>query len=175
MGDRQAAAGVAAGRINAKARVIGRCGRRRSRRDALRVGNVVVVAVIVIVVYAIVVLLRRHGHGIIARRGLSIGADLGALSDAPRVRIRSLARVGPDRVRLVLAPEDAQVVRDGAGAPDLDLVVWLHEEDFGFGLLQEWQQGDRLLAIVLPPGGRLVRLRSVDDLQHLTLRRVGDN
>lgn len=138
-------------------------------------GNVVVVAVIVIVVYAIVVVLRRRGHGIVARRGLSIGADLGALSDAPRVRIQSLAAVGPDRVRLVLAPEDVQVVEAPTpGAPDLDLVVWLREEEFGFGLLQAWQQGDRLVAIVLPPGGRLVRLRSVDDLQHLTLRRVGD-
>lgn len=135
-----------------------------------------VVAVIVIVVSAIVVLLRRRGHGIVARRGLSIGADLGALSDAPRVRIQSLATVGPDRLRLILAPEEAQVAKDPApGAPDLDLVVWLREEEFGFGLLREWQRADRLLAIVLPPGGRLVRLRSIDDLQHLTLRRVDDD
>ena len=139
-------------------------------------GNLAVVVLVVLVVYSTVVLLRRRGHGIIARRGLSIGADLGALSDAPRVRIQSFAAAGPDRVRLVLAPEKVQIDRDPApGSPDLDLMVWLREEEFGFGLLQEWQKSGHLIAMVLPPGGRLVRLRSVDDLQHLTLRRAGDD
>ena len=47
--------------------------------------NVVVVVVVALVAWYIVARIRRS-HGIVARRGLSIGADLGTLSDAPRMR-----------------------------------------------------------------------------------------
>jgi hypothetical protein len=48
----------------------------------------------------------------------------------------------------------------------------LNEDDFGFGLLREWQRAGTAVAIVMPPDSHIVRLRSVDDLQPLTLRRV---
>ena len=96
--------------------------------------------------------------------GSSIGADLGALADQPRVQVVSVTQLGPERARLVLRPE-----LEGA---DLDLVVVLREGELGFELLHDWNRDGSLLAIVIPPGSRLVRLRSIDDLQPLTLRRA---
>jgi hypothetical protein len=114
---------------------------------------------------------RRYRRGIVAERGMSVGADLGSLADKPRVRVRAVSRVGPDRVRLILSPETGP--DDGLStSPDLDLVVFLSEEEFGFEQLHEWKRSDSPLAIVLPPDSRIVRLRSIDDLQPLTLRRV---
>jgi hypothetical protein len=130
------------------------------------VANIAVVVVIALVVAAVVYRLRRHGDGIVARRGMSIGADLGAMGDRPRVRVRAVTPAGADRVRLLLAPE--------AVAAEMDLVVALGEDEFGFDLLQRWQRSQCLLAIVIPPDSHLVRLRSIDDLQHLTLRRADD-
>ena len=46
------------------------------------------------------------------------------------------------------------------------------EDEVGFGLLRDWQQTQSLLAVVLLPDSPLVRLRSLGDLQPLTLRRV---
>jgi hypothetical protein len=136
------------------------------------------VAVVVLVAFLACYLgaiFRRRGRGIVARRGMSIGADLGALADQPRVRVRALTKAGPDRFHLVLTPE--QGAADGPGlipSSDLDLVVLLSEEDFGFNLLHEWKRSESPLAIVIPPDSRIVRLRSIDDLQPLTLRRVDD-
>ena len=115
--------------------------------------------------YGVTFVLRRR-HGLVAERGLSIGADLGMLGDAPRVRVAAVTQAGPDRVRLALARE--------SGDEDLELVVSLSEDDFGFGLLHDWQRSQAALAIVMPPDSRIVRLRSVDDLQPLTLRRVDE-
>jgi hypothetical protein len=62
------------------------------------------------------------------------------------------------------------------GRPDgLAFVVALGEDDFGFGLLHDWKASASLIAMVLPPGSKLIRLRSVDSLQHLSLRRVEDS
>jgi len=115
---------------------------------------------------------NRHRRGLVPQRGTSVGADLGALSDKPRVRVRTVTPVGADRVHLVLAADpddvDRSVITDPA---DLDLVVFLHEGEVGLELLHEWTRSQTLLAMVIPPGSRLVRLRSIDDLQPLTLRR----
>jgi hypothetical protein len=109
----------------------------------------------------------RRRQGLVAQRGTSIGADLGALADQARVRVRSVMKEGPDRVRVVLTPEaDPET--------DLDLVVLLREDEFGFELLHEWKRSERSIAIVMPPDSRIVRLRSIDDLQPLTLRRVDE-
>jgi hypothetical protein len=135
------------------------------------VANVALVLLLLLLVWYIISFLRRRG--IVARRGLSIGADLGMLADTPRVRVRAVTKAGPDRVRLVLSPEPSPV--EGSGlttSSDLDLVVYLREEEFGFGLLHEWKRAESSIAIVIPPNSPLVRLRSVDDLQPLTLRRV---
>jgi hypothetical protein len=127
--------------------------------------NVVVVLVVALVAWYIVARIRRS-HGLVARRGLSIGADLGMLGDAPRVRVASVGRAGSQLVRVVLTPE--------TGAADLDLLVSLTDDDFGLDLLRQWQDSQEALGIVMPPDSHIVRLRSVADLQPLTLRRVDD-
>jgi hypothetical protein len=128
------------------------------------VANLVLILVVVLVTWYVVSFVRRRRHGLVAERGLSIGADLGMLGDAPRVRVAAVTQAGPERVRLALARE--------GGDEDLDLLVSLSADDFGFGLLRDWQRSQAALAIVMPPDSRIVRLRSVDDLQPLTLRRV---
>jgi hypothetical protein len=130
------------------------------------VANVVLVVVLLLIVWFVVSFVRRR-QGLVAQRGTSIGADLGALADQARVRVRSVMKEGPDRVRVVLTPEaDPET--------DLDLVVLLREDEFGFELLHEWKGSERSIAIVMPPDSRIVRLRSIDDLQPLTLRRVDE-
>jgi hypothetical protein len=107
---------------------------------------------------------QRHRRSFVPQRGTSVGADLGAMADKPRVRVRTVDPVGSERVHLVLAPEDA-------ASADMDLVVFLQEGEGGLDLLLEWERSQAPLAMVIPPGSRLVRLRSIDDLQPLTLRR----
>jgi hypothetical protein len=120
-------------------------------------------------------IVRRGGRGIVARRGMSVGADLGTMADKSRVRVLSVTRVGPDNVRLVLTPEPGPSTRPGLSpSPDLDLLVSLGEDDFGFELLHEWERSQTSIAIVMPPDSRIVRLRSVEDLQPLTLRRADE-
>jgi hypothetical protein len=80
------------------------------------------------------------------------------------VVVHAVTTRGPGTVSLVLT-------RDADGT-DLDLVVSLQEDDFGYELLRQWQRSGTKVAIVMPPDSRIVRLRSVDDLQPLTLRRV---
>ena len=84
-----------------------------------------------------------------------------------------MSKVGPDRVRLVLTPETDRG-HELSPSSDLDFVVLLSDEEFGLDLLQEWKRSESSIAIVIPPDSRIVRLRSVDDLQPLTLRRVDD-
>jgi hypothetical protein len=140
------------------------------------VANVAVVLLVLLLAWGVVSILRRNRRGIVAERGMSIGADLGALADQPRVRVRAVTQEGADRVRLVLTPEAGPIDGSGPGtSPDLDLVVFLSEGDFGLRLLHEWEQTQGLVALVEPPGGRIVRLRSMADLQPLTLRRVDDD
>jgi hypothetical protein len=117
-------------------------------------------------------LVRRVG-GIVPKRGMGIRADLGELADKPRVRVREVAKAGPARVRLVLTPEPGPAdVPLPTTSSDLELVVSGPDQQFGFELLCEWQRSQSVLAVVMPPDSRIVRLRSIDDLQPLTLRRV---
>ncbi len=137
------------------------------------VANAVLLFAAVLLPWYVVSYIRRHRRGIVAERGMSIGADLGALSDQARVRVDSVTSIGPDRIRVVLVPAP----RPDDGAPrapeDLDLVVLMAPDDFGLQLLRDWMHSQVTLAIVVPPGSRLVRLRSIEDLQPLTLRREG--
>ena len=139
-------------------------------------GNIALFVLAVVVVATIVWYLRFHGTGIVARRGLSIGADLGTMGDRQRVRVQSVTKTGPDRVHVLLLPEASSTDGSGSVAPsDLDFVVSLTDEEFGFQLLNQWQRSASSLAVVIPPGTRLVRLRSIDDLQHLTLSRIAED
>jgi hypothetical protein len=127
------------------------------------VASVALVIVFALVTWVVVSFVRSRRHGLEAKRGLSIGADLGLLADAPRVAVQAVTSADPDTVRLVLTPDSG---------PDIDLVVLLKEDDFGFGLLRQWQQDRTAVALVMPPGSHIVRLRSIEDLQPLTLRRL---
>ncbi|MDP9073000.1 MAG: hypothetical protein M3N98_02295 [Actinomycetota bacterium] len=119
--------------------------------------------VLLVLIWYVTSVLWRRRHGIIPKRGIGTDADLGALSDKPRIRVRAVTVAGPNRVRVVLTP--------GPGS-DLDMVVELADDDFGYGLLQQWCRSAQALAIVIPPDSSIVRLRSIDDHQHLSLRRV---
>lgn len=137
--------------------------------------NLAVVLVMLVLGWCVVSGVRRRGD-IVAKRGMSIGADLGSLADKPRVCVHSVTKIGPDHVRLILAPQPSPGGNhEFATAGDLDLVVFLRDEEFGFELLHEWKQSESALAIVMPADSRIVRLRSIDDLQPLTLRRVDEN
>lgn len=125
--------------------------------------NVALLLAVLVASWLVFQYVQRNRRRLVPERGTSVGADLGALSDLPRVRVQSVTIHGPDQVRVVLTPESGT---------DLDFLVSMTEDDFGFGLLNEWQQSGRPVAIVCPAGTRLVRLRSIDDLQPLTLRRV---
>ena len=121
---------------------------------------------------AAVVWVNRHRRSFVPQRGTSVGADVGALSDKPRVRVRAVTPVGADRFHLVLDADPDDVEGAARTDPaDLDLVIFLHEGEVGLEILQEWMRSQVLLGMVIPPHSRLVRLRSIDDLQPLTLRR----
>jgi hypothetical protein len=141
--------------------------------NARGMGSLVVVLLLALAIGFVVTFIQRHRRSLVGQRGMSIGADLGALSDQPRARVADVTRIGPDSIRLVLTPEAAT---DGGPAfpvsDDLVFVVSLGEADSGYQLLQEWRRSGSSLAVVIPPGSRLVRLRSIDSLQPLTLRRV---
>src|SRR2546429_9535281 len=103
---------------------------------ACAVTNVLPSTLVSLAVWYVVATVRRHRRGIVAERGISVGADLASLADKPRMRVRSVSTVGPDRVRLVLTPETDR----GDGLPTssaLDLLVFLREDELGFDLLQE--------------------------------------
>jgi len=135
--------------------------------------NIVALVVVVVVAWTVVSAVRRNRRGLVAERGTSIGADLGALSDQPLVRVRALSEAEPGHYMLILTPEPTGGEdTDHETSPDLELLVNLRDDEFGFGLLQEWQRSQAPLAIVMPPESRIVRLRSIDDLQPLTLSRV---
>jgi hypothetical protein len=137
------------------------------------VGSVVLLLAVVGFAGFVLVMVDRHRRGLVAERGTSIGSDLGALADQPRVRILTVTQEGPDRVRVVLIPDEHPVNSPRlATSADLDLVVSLNEDESGLALLREWKRSESWLAIVFPPDSHLVRLRSIDSLQPLTLRRV---
>jgi hypothetical protein len=133
------------------------------------VANVAVVVILVVLIAYAVATIRRRRRGVVAERGISVGADLAALADAPRVHVREIRMVAPDRAEVVFAPED-----DAPGETPLRFVVWLRRDEFGYDLLTRWQAAGDPIALVLPPGSHLVRLRSVESLQHLTLRRLDE-
>lgn len=132
-------------------------------------GNLVVYFIGALLIGGVVATIRRRRRGIVAERGIGVGADLGGLADAPRVRVRRVQLTGPDRAEVILVPDD------GEGEDEIRYTVWLEGGDFGYDLLNEWQRDNEPVAIVLPPGGRLIRLRSASTLQHLTLRRMDGN
>ena len=137
-------------------------------RDALLMTSVLLVIAVAVLARFIFSYIQRNRRQLVPQRGTSVGADLGAMSDLPRVRVESVVAVGPGLVRVMFTPEAGE----SFPSPDLDIVVSLGEDEFGFEQLHEWKRSGAALAVVFPPNSRLVRLRSVDDLQPLTLSRA---
>jgi hypothetical protein len=125
--------------------------------------SIAVVAVLLVLLWYIVSIVRGRRGGIVAKRGLSIGADLAALAETPKVHVTAVTTEGPDRVRLVVSSESG---------PDREFLVFLRQDEFGFEQLREWQREQTAVAIVTPPDSRILHLRSTVDLQPLTLSRV---
>jgi hypothetical protein len=125
---------------------------------------------------------RRRAH-LIPSRGMGVRADLERLRDVPRVRVSELTITGPDvaRLGLIAAPGGD---RDGTNTPTdtnpgsgevvgLEFSIAMNESDPGFPLLHEWIDRQCVLGVVMPADSRLIRLRCLEDLQPLTLRRLG--
>jgi len=125
---------------------------------------------------------RRRAQ-LVSQRGMGVRADLERLRDVPRVRVSELTMTGPDvaRLGLIAAPGGN---RDGTDAPteidsdpgqrvELEYSIAMNESDPGFPLLNDWIDRQCVLGVVIPPDSKLIRLRCLEDLQPLTLRRVG--
>ena len=131
--------------------------------EADRVGSLITIAVLVVVGVALTAVFRARRRSLVPKRGFGVAADMGGLADAPQVQIRSVDRTGPDRIHVVFTPEEGT---------DLEFDVSLADDDFGSELLDEWHRDRSTLAMVIPPQSRLIRLRAIESLQHLTLRRA---
>ena len=133
---------------------------------------IVLLFIICVVSAFVLVRLWRQRRSIVGQRGFGPGADIGRLHDVPRVRVESLTVEGEDRTRVLLLPagdEDQELAsepRIGTNA-----LLALDERDPEFRILQGWQQHGSVLGMV-EPSARLIRLRSLDDLQPVTLRRL---
>ena len=86
----------------------------------------------------------------------------------PRVRLSDVQMVGTEVARIVFVAVDAE----HAAAAEDAMLVSISEREQGFAILRGWYEQGSILGLVIPPDSRLVRLRGLDDLQPLTLRRV---
>ena len=126
--------------------------------------------VIALLSYLIIGSIRRRRQSIVGVRGFGTAADIGRLHDVPRVRVGEVTVTGPESARLVLVPaSDAGVHAADAEATYL---VAIDADEPAFGILQDWRSTQQVLGAVAPSDSRILRLRSLDDLQPLTLRRL---
>jgi hypothetical protein len=132
-----------------------------------------VIVLVLLNYYAVRAVWRRRSR-IVPLRGFGTAADLGRLrQDVPRVRVRDISVVGPDETRLTVGPvRDPQDPDLGLDDAETEYRIAMDERDPGFEILHDWLSDQTVLGIVLPPESRLIRLRSVDGLQPLTLRRL---
>jgi hypothetical protein len=124
---------------------------------------------------------RRRAQ-LVPQRGMGVRADIGRLRDAPRVRVREFTKTAPDAARLALetvqgpdasdSAEPQEKSADEGTAVTFEFSIAINESEPGFPLLQEWMERQCVLGVVLPPDSPLIRLRCLDDLQPLTLRRL---
>jgi len=120
---------------------------------------------------------RRRAQ-LVPARGMGVRADVELLHDVPRVRVRSLTMTDPETAQLDLVATDAPEGEDADGVNGAQLValefsIAINESDPGFRLLHEWIERQCVLGIVMPADSRIIRLRCLEDLQPLTLRRLG--
>jgi len=122
----------------------------------------------------VLTLILRHRSAIVPVRGMSTTADVGRLRDMPRVVVRDLTLTDADVARLTLESAADSHPAESPSAPESEYLVALNAGDPEYHVLIDWVAHRSVLGIVLPPGSRLLRLRNVDDLQPITLRRVDD-
>jgi len=100
-------------------------------------------------------------------------ADVERLYELPRVCVSGLTMTEQDVARLELSPKKTNDgIEHSPGMVARDYLIALNESDAGFELLRGWLEHQNVLGVVLPPESRIVRLRCLDDLQPLTLRRL---
>lgn len=134
---------------------------------------VVAAAVIAITIW------RRRAQ-LVSVRGMGVRADLTRLHEVPRVRVTELTMTGPNAAHLALVTATASGEDDTEseemtyeeGPIGLEFSIEMNESEPGWGLLREWMQHQSVLGCVVPPDSRLIRLRCLEDLQPLTLRRL---
>jgi hypothetical protein len=119
---------------------------------------------------------RRRAQ-LVGTRGMGVRADVARLHDVPRVRVRDLTMTDAESARLELVATDAPEGADADGVNGAQLValefsIALQESDPGFRLLHDWINRRCVLGIVMPADSRIIRLRCLEDLQPLTLRRL---
>jgi len=122
--------------------------------------------------YLIISAIWRRRRSMVGVRGFGPTADIGRLHDVPRVRVGELTVIGPERARLVLVPASDAGVH--AADAEAEYLVAVDAEEPAFDILRDWQANQRVLGAVAPNDSRILRLRSLDDLQPLTLRRLDD-
>jgi hypothetical protein len=132
------------------------------------VGFVLLLAWLVAVCLISLTIWRRRAT-LVSKRGTGVRADVERLREVPRARLSDVSIVGRDVTRLVLVATRSE---DRAEGVDGDFSVALNASDPEYETLREWLDRGSDLGVVLPPGGRLIRLRNLEDLQPLTLRRV---
>jgi hypothetical protein len=115
---------------------------------------------------------RRRAR-LFSRQYMGMHADVERLYELPRVCVTGLTMTGRDAARLALSPKHANDHTDHALAMvEGDYLVALHESDSEFELLRGWLEHQNVLGVVVPPESRIIRLRCLEDLQPLTLRRL---
>jgi hypothetical protein len=120
---------------------------------------------------------RRRAQ-LVPARGMGVRADIERMRDVPRVRVSELTVTGPECAQLTLTAAGA----DGGDLPDapepaegrVELVfpIEIAESESGFEILSDWRERQCVLGVVLPGDSHLIRLRCLEDLQPLTLRRL---
>ncbi len=81
------------------------------------------------------------------------------------VRLQSLAVTDAERVALTLERRDEGARRDV-------MLVAVDEPSAALSTLRAWHDAQEPLVVIYPAGRRIVRFRSVDTAESLTLRRV---
>jgi hypothetical protein len=88
------------------------------------------------------------------------------------VRVSNVMMTGPDVALLGLvstSPTGRETIADDA--TERVYLIWTSEQDSGFALLREWLDRQNVLGIVVLLASKIIRLRCLEDLQPLTLRR----
>jgi hypothetical protein len=142
-----------------------------AEREDRRITGIITLLIVLLVAWSIASAIWRRRTSLVSMRGYGVRADVERLHDVPRVRVSDLTMTGRDVARLTLAAVSAD---DGdaseSSAVEIVVLVAISESESGFSLLREWLERQSVLGVVMPT--RIIRLRSLDDLRPLTLRRV---